>query len=132
MDAIGFFKTFNPDYLFAPAGEYNMRKDVNEHQTALVESQAARGLLTPLQSQAKIAEISNTTLGTIRPEDRPSTVFVSEMTTDFNQKFSDSFGNIVASPFRLIPPIVWVLLIIGLLLYLEVTTGIVRRKLATV
>lgn len=127
MDLIGLLKTGNPDYFFAPSGEYQTRQEVNEHQTGLVMVQANRGTLTRLESDAMIAEINNTTLDSVSDIDRPSTVFVSEMTTDFNKKFRNSFSDVVLQPFRMIPPIVWVLGIGGLVVYVVLMSGLWKR-----
>ena len=129
MDLKGFFKTGNPDYFFSPSGEYQTRTDVNAHQTALVQAQTLSGRLTRLESDSMIAEINNTTLDSVSNLDRPSTVFVSEMTTDFNKKFRNSFSDILTEPFRLIPPVAWVFLFIGVLIYIELMTGVFTRKL---
>jgi len=125
MDLGGFFKSgFNSDYLFAPAGSYQTTADVNAHQTELVMAQEEAGLLTPVESQAKIAELQGNTLGQIAVETgRPTDVFVSEATKNaenIQTPIKSFLSNVVGT----IPASVWFLLFVALIVYIEIETGI--------
>jgi hypothetical protein len=131
MDLWGFARTFNPDYLFAPEGEYSTRQQVNGAQTALITQQHKDGLYSDLEFGALKAELNQNTLNTLAPEDRPSNVFISTATENIKDLTSvrNTLGDVLSYPFKAIPPIGWVLIAVGILVYLEVTTGIFTRKL---
>jgi hypothetical protein len=135
MDLGGFFKSgFNTDYLFAESGTYQTTQDVNEHQTELVQAQQAAGLLTDVESQAKIAELQGNTLGQVAADSgRPTDVFVSEATKNAKD-IQGSTRNLLSGIVGTIPPSIWIILVVALLVYIEIETGIftgfLKRKAA--
>lgn len=136
MDLTGFFKTGNADFLFFPQGEYDLRRTVNENQERLVREQYANGTISQLKADTQIAELQSNSVESLADFERPSTVFTSEAYKNFKslKTVNAQLDSLLTWPFRAIPPIGWFLIIIALLGYVELRTGvftsILKRKAA--
>ena len=131
---VDFIKSgFDTDYLFLPEGAWDTAKEVGSNLEAITQRQYQEGLVDQNEFQSRMQEISGTTTFDAafkEPGNSPTGAFFGAIGEGL-QKLPDNINRVLGgginSIFRAIPWNLWLLIIVGLTLYVIFQLGLLKR-----